>query len=405
VTAGRSAARLAGLRAAGWVLKRPGMSRGASGREGAARRILMIRPDHVGDMLLAAPSGRLLAEALPDAEIDWLVGPWAAEVARRSGNDGRVRTCEFPGFTRRPKRSLAEPYTVLLKEARRLRQNQYDAALISRPDHWWGALLAASAGIPRRFGFAVDACRPFLTDTLPPPSGHVLLASQNLARLAADRLGGGAGRAARLFDPRFDVSDAERTHAQTLIDRFGGRAWPLVAIHPGSGAPAKNWPAERWPEVVTSLQDRQQARVILTAGPDEQDLVRAIASGVTGRRPLLAGRTTLGGLAAIFAACDLVLGGDSGPLHIAAAVGTPTVRLYGPTSVGIFGPWGDPARHRVLQASLPCQPCDNFADPPCRAIESPSCLYAVTVDEVVAAATDLLSARTTRRVSLPAGSA
>jgi heptosyltransferase-2/heptosyltransferase-3 len=101
---------------------------------------------------------------------------------------------------------------------------------------------------------------------------------------------------------------------------------------------------------------------------------------------VFAGRTTLGQLAALFEHCALVLGGDSGPLHLAAAVGTPTVRVYGPTSQAIFGPWGDPAAQVGIQARLPCEPCDNFGAPPCGAIETPACLRVVASDEVVAAA-------------------
>lgn len=389
--------RLAGLRVLGRLL---GSGRPLRLGEGAPRRLLLIRPDHVGDVLLAAPTARLLADALPGARIDWLVGPWTAEVIRRSGHTGDIVTCVFPGFTRGRKRSPIEPYQVLWREAARLRSRRYDAALILRPDHWWGALLAALAGIPRRFGFDVAECRPFLTGVMPAPTGHALAASQDLGRLAAHQLGSGPERgvlpARPYLDPVFAVTDDERQHAERVIHNASGGTGPTIAIHPGTGAAVKNWPASRWAAVTSRLQAEARASIILTGGSGEV----ALAADIAGRLPrpalVLAGQTTLGELAAIFEQADLVLGGDSGPLHIAAAVGTPTLRIYGPTSTAIFGPWGDPDRQRALVAGLACQPCGELIAPPCGATRDPACLQAITVDQVVTAALELLAATTSR---------
>jgi len=348
-----------------------------------------------------------LQAALPDAEIDWMVGPWSAEVVRRSGYLGRVHTCEFPGFTRRPKRSPLEPYAVLMREARRLRRNQYDAALVLRHDHWWGALLAAVAGIPLRFGFAVRECRPFLTAMLPPSTGHALVGSQDLARLAIGRLGGTVdernGHGGAYLDPVFTLSDEEQHQAARWLSGMGsGESGPLVGLHAGAGAPLKNWATDRWAAVGRALQERIHARIVLTGGPDERDLATSIEAKLTDSPLNLAGTTTLGELAAVLERCDLVLGGDSGPLHIAAAVGTPTIRVYGPTSTEIFGPWGDPSRQVALQAGLPCQPCGSLSNPPCGAMRDPACLRAIDVEQVVQAAIAVLGQRKTNVVPDPA---
>jgi ADP-heptose:LPS heptosyltransferase len=166
----------------------------------------------------------------------------------------------------------------------------------------------------------------------------------------------------------------------------------LVAIHPGSGAPIKSWPVPRWAAVIQTLRARHDAEIVLTGGLGERDLVRQIADLVEPGPLTLAGETTLDQLAALFAACDLVLGGDSGPLHLAAAVGTPTVRLYGPTDVREFGPWPQNGPHVALAAGLPCQPCRNLLDPPCGATELPACLRAITPEIVAAAIRELIRA-------------
>ena len=411
----RADGRLAGLRAVGTALRlaeRAGRSRAGdpasrTRRLPRALRLLLIRPDHVGDVLLAAPADRLLGSAVPNVDIDWMVGPWSAEVLRRSGHTGQIHTCEFPGFARRPKRSPLEPYAVLMREAQRLRRYRYDAALVLRPDHWWGALLAAVAGIPSRFGFAVSECQPFLTDTLPSPTGHALAASQDLARLAIDRLGGRVDASSKqggaYLDPTFATTEVERQQAARWLSGLESReSGPLVGLHAGTGATLKNWPSDRWAAVGRTLQARVGARIVLTGGPDERDLATSIAARLNNSPLNLAGTTTLGELAAVLERCDLVLGGDSGPLHIAVAVGTPTIRVYGPTSTKIFGPWGDPSRQVALQAGLPCQPCGSLVNPPCGAVSDPACLQAIDVEQVVQAAISILGTSRTNRAPDPA---
>ena len=132
---------------------------------------------------------------------------------------------------------------------------------------------------------------------------------------------------------------------------------------------------------------------MLTGGPGEAALVEQVAAPLDPRPRTLVGATTIGQLAALFARCDLVIGGDSGPLHLAAAVGTPTVRLYGPTDVREFGPWPPDGPHLSLAAGLSCQPCREFTDLACGARETPPCLRALNTDTVLAAVTVALRAR------------
>jgi heptosyltransferase-2/heptosyltransferase-3 len=137
---------------------------------------------------------------------------------------------------------------------------------------------------------------------------------------------------------------------------------PLVCIHPGAGAPVKLWRKEGWARVADALVEGYRAKVILTGSASEEPLVQAIAERMASQPLVAAGQTTLGQLAALMARCRLALGVDSGPLHLAVAVGTPTVHLYGPVDSRTFGPWGDPARHIVLTSDMDCIPC-NRLDP------------------------------------------
>jgi ADP-heptose:LPS heptosyltransferase len=218
-----------------------------------------------------------------------------------------------------------------------------------------------------------------------------------LARLAATRLSGRAP-SRRLVDPCFPIQADERAWARAWItSSFEGQVGdgPVVALHPGSGAVLKNWLPERWAELVRALRADRQARVFVTGGPGDREVVESIAAGLDPRPAILVGETSLGQLAALFACSDLVLGCDSGPLHLAAAVGTRTARLYGPTDPVEFGPWaprGHDALHPVIAASLPCQPCRVLVEPPCGAVEQPACMRAIGVGDVLSAADDLLAA-------------
>ncbi len=332
-------------------------------RSGApVRRILVIRPDHLGDLLLAFPAIHLLRAAFPSAAITALVGPWGRAVIERHPAVAEVRTCEFPGFTRQSKGSLLAPYRLLAHEADRLRD--FDLAVVLRHDHWWGALLAHTAGIPQRWGYDVPECAPFLTTVVPYVSGQHA-AAQNLALIqgACAALGISCPVASAPTQLEFPYSAAEAAFARELLASRGvPETAPLVAIHPGAGAAVKLWPAERYAQVADALHAEWGACIVLTGSRDELRLAWAVAATMRHDPIVLAGMTSLGQLAALLAACDLVIGADSGPLHLAVAVGTPTLHLYGPADPRLFGPWSPhtPERHHVIMSPRPCAPCHRL---------------------------------------------
>ncbi|HEY3059366.1 MAG TPA: glycosyltransferase family 9 protein, partial [Chloroflexota bacterium] len=151
------------------------------------RRVLLLRPDHIGDVLLTSPAIALLRASLPEAELTYLVGPWSAEVAGRSVVVDRVETLTFPGFTRRRKKHALEPYLLLVREALRLRRARYDLAVVFRADYWWGALLALVAGIPVRAGGRTSETEPLLTHAaVLTPTEHAVEQALGIANVALD---------------------------------------------------------------------------------------------------------------------------------------------------------------------------------------------------------------------------
>jgi heptosyltransferase-2/heptosyltransferase-3 len=412
---------------------------------GAITTVLYIKPDHLGDLLLATPVLAALRQRLPQARVAALVGPWSRMVLQRNPDIDRLLSCPFPGFERatndqgpRTKHqgtqligglsslvfrlwSVAQPYRTLIRYALLLRGGRYDLAIVGRDDHWWGAALALLAGIPVRVGHAVPECRPFLTAALPwDPRDHVTIQGLALVEAATGphssspaaagagpaegngdgisilppplAMGDGLGVRASLttwsLPARFDPAPADIAWAERWIAERGMEGSALVVLHPGTGGPAKLWLAERWATVADALQ-ADGARLVLTGGPDEQALVAQVAAHMRSGALSLAGQTSVGQLAALLRRSRLVLGVDSGPLHLAAAQGTPTLHLYGPGDAGRFGPWGDPARHVVLREQLWCSPCGEFAACP-RGLARPECMERLSVARVTEQARAML---------------
>src|ERR1035437_9380029 len=132
---------------------------------GGRPRILLIRPDHLGDVLLTRPAIDALIRALPEATLTVAVGPWGRPALGPRPAPGML-ICPFPGFSRASLHPILR-YWLLLHYARLLRRERYMMAIIARPDHWWGALLAALAGIPTRIGYDMPETKPFLTLSIP----------------------------------------------------------------------------------------------------------------------------------------------------------------------------------------------------------------------------------------------
>lgn len=345
-------------------------------------RILLIRPDHLGDVLFATPALRLLRETLPRAHVTCLVGPWAREVVQHNPHVEEVLTLDFPGFTRRAKGWLGGPYIQAWRAAARLRSARYDLAIVLRFDHWWGAMLTLLAGVPRRAGYAVPEVLPFLTHPVPyEPGRHEVRQNASLVRAVLD-----LPSTMELDSLEFALGADDREFAARWVRTFANdRA--LVALQPGSGARVKLWRPEAFARVGDWLHGHALA-VVLTGSAAERPLLLEIAGQMTHAPPLLT-HASLGQLAAVLQRCVLAIGCDNGTMHLAVAMGLPTVHLFGPVDHRTFGPWGDPNRHRVLLSGLACIPCNRLDYRPEELPDHP-CVRLIGEEAVIAAAESLL---------------
>jgi ADP-heptose:LPS heptosyltransferase len=169
---------------------------------------------------------------------------------------------------------------------------------------------------------------------------------------------------------------------------------PLVAVHVAGGRAVKQWPVERFAEVARSLAASHGASILLTGTIDDNPLVDAAARALAGvpRVQTLAGSVDLLTLGAVLSRCALLVTGDTGPMHLAASVGTPLVAVFGPSAPWRYGPLA--AAARVVRIDLPCSPCNRVRKPPARCVgHTPDCLDGIPAGRVLDAAVDMLGRR------------
>ena len=358
-------------------------------------RVLIARPDHLGDVLLTLPAATALRAVLPGASLAFLVSPSTADVARRCPDVDESLTVPFPPLgTAFPTQGWDEVAHACAHPLR----DRFDIAVLARPDDPWSGTIVSLAEIPIRVGYAVPGMERFLTHTGPlHEEYHAAIQTLRVMQEAARRLGltatgQRAVRAAVLSRApvQFVPTEDENVLVEHILAEVPSAGPKPIVFQPGSGWPLKNWAAQRWGQLGIEIRRRYGLTPLVPGGPGEDLLVSAIVDASAASCHGLAGRLSVGALAALYRRSSLVIGIDSGPLHLAAMVGTPVVGLYGPLPVEQWKPWSSPETYRIVRVSLTCSPCDCIFDPPCGIPLYPPCMDGITVDAVLAAASELL---------------
>ncbi len=324
----------------------------------AIRRVLLRAPNWLGDTVMAVPTVRAIRRALPGAEL-WVLGPWVATVLEAE-----------PGIDRRLVHPRGWPARWRLAGA--LRRAGIDLAVLL-PNSFEAALHAWLAGARVRIGYAGDGRAPLLTHTLP-PSGE----RRHQVALYLDLLRP-LGLAQPAGPPTLLVTPARRAEARALLERIGiGAGTRAVGIQLGAAfGPSKLWPPERLASLATTLEGEGTPAVFL-GSPAAGGLLEAVAAVMSRTPRSLVGQDHPALLPALLQGLAVLVAPDSGPAHVAAAVGVPVVALFGPTDPRLTAPLGQ--GHAALWSRPPCAPCFR----PVCAIDH-RCLGAITVDEVLAA--------------------
>lgn len=342
----------------------------------AIRRVAVFRALYLGDLLLAIPALRSLRAAFREAEITLIGLPWAREFVRRFRYVDRF--LEFPGFAGIPETSFDEARTSTFLDT--ARGYGYDLAIQMHGNGQISNRFVAELGAKCSVGFSLDgASNGLLSLSLPyVEQEHEISKCLRLVQLI-----GAPGGDSRLEFPLNEADERELRDLSATHRLDFGERW--VGLHVGAKHPAKLWPVEAWAAVAQVLAETPGVRVILTGSKAEQDLAVEVAYRASWRVANLAGQTSLGGLGALIARMGLLVTGDSGPAHLANAVGTKSVVIFGPTDPGRWGPL-DRQRHRVVHKPASCSPCTHRVCP-----TDHRCLKAITPDDVLAEAFRLLS--------------
>jgi len=310
-------------------------------------RILVLKLAALGDTILLLPTIDAIKRAHPSCRLTMMVTSINAEaVERGAGVDEIIR---IDG------RTLLNPLRVYAL-VRELRRHRYTLALDVEQWSYLTPLLVYLSGAPTRAGFSVRGRRRHLLFTEPveyEPRRHEVECFRQIAR----HLGVPPTPAL----PELNVRDEDRGHIRRMLTERGvDRKSRLVAIHPGCGphGERRQWPEERYARIADRLIERYAAVVVLTGGRTERALVDRIARGMEEVPISTAGQLSFWSFAALLSLCNLVICGNTGAMHTAAAVGTPTVALHGPTDHVKWGPLG--GLHIVLKSKLMCSPCLRF---------------------------------------------
>jgi heptosyltransferase-1/heptosyltransferase-2 len=325
-------------------------------------RILIIKPSALGDVATTLPMLCDLKRAFPGAEIDWLIHPGLAALVER--HDALHAVVAFD------RKRLAAwwwkpaAFRLFCGLLRRLRGRRYDL-VIDAQGLFRSGFLARVTGARRRIGFAHarEGAALAYTDKVRLPERGEHLA-------AVDRM------RALLRPLKIDTSPpAEFRMPVPPLDASLAPAEPYVAVIPGARWNTKRWDADRYAQLVRQLVQSGE-RVALLGSPDELALCERMAAAVNRpeRVTLLAGRTDLRQMIALLAEAKLVIGNDSGPLHVAVALGKRTLSIYGPTDPAFVGPYQQ--LENVIRHDVPCFPCRN------RDCAHHSCMKGVPVELV-----------------------
>jgi len=345
------------------------------------KKILIVSVNWIGDVLFTTPFIRAVREANPDSHIACLIHPRCVEMLDANPKVDELILYDEEGVHR----SIAGKM-LLVSE---LKNKAFDAAFILHRS-FTKVLITYLAGIKERIGYATKHRSWLLTLAAeePPADTHKVEYFLGLARSA-----GIVSRGAPSYE--FYVEDRDRKFASDMLRGHGVQEGDRIAVLcPGGNWDPKRWPKENFASLGDMLAGKLGLKIVISGAAKDAGLANSIAKIMRTKPVITCGATSFFSLGALFERAVLVIANDTGPMHLAVAVGAPTIALFGPTSPGITGPYGE-GNYRVISKHESCDiPCYDFS------CKDNRCMRAITVEEVFREAEDVLKIenRTENRV-------
>lgn len=334
--------------------------------------ILVIRTAYLGDVMMAVPLLKPLRERFPGARISFLTSSGAATLLDHNPHVDEVLT--YDPFWFHP----SCPKSGYLDYLRMMRGRRFDLVIETRADLREIMMLVAPLKATRKVSYAAGGGGWLLTDMVPYKGPiHRVDYHLDIARYLGARVDG--------IDWGVYLTADEQRDIDALLASNGIKG-PFVAVHPGSRVPLKCWPTERFSAVCDHLVRDHGITVVLVGSKAEQPVVDGVMESMKEQPTSLAGKLTLRQLAGVLSKASLLVCNDSAPMHIAAAMKTPVVAIFGPSKAIETAPYA--TRHQVAQGDFPCRyTCDEAR---CAHRDYHACMRSVTVQQVCGAVNDIL---------------
>lgn len=345
------------------------------------QKILVRAPNWIGDAVMAIPTLSALRARFPESRITLLAKPPVAALFEHHPVIDRLLVYESPG--------RHAGITGLWRLVRSIREGRFDLAFLLQ-NAFEAALITAAAGIPERVGYAADGRRFLLTKTLDRKSAprHQREAYLHLMDLMKTE-----GEFERR--PFLVITEKERQSASDLLLAEGIARWEqVIGINPGAAyGSSKRWNPARFAAVADQMQEGFSAKIAIFGGPAEVAIAEEVRRNMKRPAVVLAGKTTVRTMMALIARCRLFITNDSGPMHIASALGVPVVAVFGPTNPDATSPAG--TDDLIIRNKVECAPCTHRECP----IDH-RCMTGVSVEAVVEASERQRSRLGRRRVAV-----
>lgn len=345
------------------------------------KKILLINTFGIGDVLFTTPVIRNLKAQFPNIEIAYLGNRRTAPLLQNHPLLTKVFSYERDEFNEIYKRSKIEYCRELRKFLDAIKQENFDTVFDFSLNSSV-SFLTWMAQIPRRIGLNYKNRSRFLTHPVPFygfEGKHVVEHYLDFLKTV--------GVTVRHRELEIGISPEDMRWAEDFCRQHGVRGdKPLIGVSAGGGvswgvgAKFRRWSAEKYRNLLDKMIEKLSAEIILFGDKSETEIYQQVSSGSSSRIIHAFGKTTLGQLAALMKKCQVIVLNDGGPLHIAVAVKTKTVSIFGPVDEKVYGPFGPEAMHRVVAKGIMCRPCYRlFRMTSCEHI---SCLQQISVDDV-----------------------
>lgn len=345
------------------------------------RNILLINTFGIGDVLFSVPVIKALAENYPGVNIYYISNRRARYVIKENPHVAECIIFEKDDFRKLAGESKLKFLKSFMRFSRKIKSLNADL-MVDFTLNYQAALMGKLLGIPRRIGFNYKGRGRFLTDKMELKGfndKHVLYYYFDLLKIL------GIGLPERMGIETF-TSEKDDKWAEDIVSKNGLGDKFLLGIVPGGGASwGKNarfrrWPVSNFAHVADRLADAQDIRIVLFGEREEHDTCSNMQLFMHNNALDMSGRTTVGQLMALMKRCNLVLCNEGGPLHIAVALGIPSISIFGPVDSKIYGPFSNDGKHTVISNRQKCKPCyTNFKHKECKSL---ACLESISEQNV-----------------------